>query len=69
MDVRRDRLKCDRGVPSIVSILFSGEAQLDKQRRLWLQFCRQLHHSVELEMSGCEENEFTCNDGQCVRMD
>ena len=24
---------------------------------------------TELKMSGCEENEFTCYDGQCVRMD
>ena len=24
---------------------------------------------TELKMSGCEENEFTCDDGQCVRMD
>ena len=26
-------------------------------------------YTTELKMSGCEENEFTCNDGQCVRMD
>ena len=24
---------------------------------------------TELKMSGCQENEFTCNDGQCVRME
>ena len=24
---------------------------------------------LELKMSGCREDEFTCNDGQCVRMD
>ena len=24
---------------------------------------------TELKMSGCQEDEFTCNDGQCVRMD
>ena len=63
-----DRLKCDRRVLSLICILFTGEAQLDNQRGLWLQLCRQLHHR-KMKMSGSQENEFTCSDGQCVRMD
>ena len=26
-------------------------------------------HSTELKMSGCQEGNFTCNDGQCVSID
>ena len=28
-----------------------------------------MEYTTELKMSGCQEGNFTCNDGQCVSMD
>ena len=72
MELNCGSVKCECNFKRPSCILRNGKTQLDNWTITGDDGCNaadgRAEYVKELKMSGCQDGEFTCNDGQCVNM-